>query len=84
MAQYLYSENFATILAIVDVIDQVNEVTQNRYAGIVFIFDEFGRYMEDNLKSIKVSQIQQLSEYCDHGDGNNHIILVSHKEISRL
>lgn len=71
------------VASIVDVIDQVNEVTQNRYAGIVFIFDEFGRYMEDNLKSIKVSQIQQLSEYCDHGDGNNHIILVSHKEISQ-
>lgn len=71
------------VASIVDAIDQVNEVTQNRYAGIVFIFDEFGRYMEDNLKSIKVSQIQQLSEYCDHGDGNNHIILVSHKEISQ-
>lgn len=66
-----------------DAIDQVNEVTQNKYSGIVFIFDEFGRYMEDNLKSIKVSQIQQLSEYCDHSDGNNHIILVSHKEISQ-
>lgn len=71
------------VASIVDAIDQVNEVTQNRYSGIVFIFDEFGRYMEDNLKNIKVSQIQQLSEYCDHGSGNNHIILVSHKEISQ-
>lgn len=68
---------------IADAMEQVNNVTQNRFAGIVFVFDEFGRYMEDNLRSIKVSQIQQLSECCDHGEGNNHIILVSHKEISQ-
>lgn len=66
-----------------DAIEQVNKKTQNKFAGIIFIFDEFGRYMEDNLKSIKVIQIQQLAECCDHGKGNNHIILVSHKEISQ-
>ena len=66
-----------------DAMEQVNKATKNRFSGIVFIFDEFGRYMEDNLRSIKVSQIQQLAEYCDHGEGNNHIILVSHKEISQ-
>ena len=53
------------------------------YSGIVFIFDEFGRYLEDNINKIKVKSVQDLAEFCDHGTGNNHVILVSHKEISQ-
>ena len=66
-----------------DAIDQANKVISDTYSGIVFIFDEFGRYIEDNIKSIKVKSVQDLAEICDHTDGNNHIILVSHKEISQ-
>lgn len=53
------------------------------YSGIVFIFDEFGRYLEDNINKIKVKSVQDLAEFCDHATGNNHVILVSHKEISQ-
>jgi len=63
-------------------LDQATEVISKDYSGIVFIFDEFGRYIEDNIKKIKVRAVQDLAEYCDHCHGNNHIILVSHKEIS--
>lgn len=66
-----------------DAIDQANNVISDTYCGLVFIFDEFGRYIEDNIKSIKVKSVQDLAEICDHTDGNNHIILVSHKEISQ-
>lgn len=66
-----------------EIINQTNDAITDRYAGIVFIFDEFGRYIEDNLKRIKVKSIQDLAEYCDHCHGNNHILLVSHKEISQ-
>ena len=65
-----------------DSINQAYSAISDKYSGVVFIFDEFGRYIEDNIKQIKVKQIQDLAECCDHGDGNNHIILVSHKEIS--
>ena len=61
---------------------QATEEISDKYAGMVFIFDEFGRYIEDNIKKIKVRAIQDFAEFCDHGNGNNHIILVSHKEIS--
>lgn len=64
-------------------INQANEALGNEYSGIVFIFDEFGRYIEDNIKSIKVKAVQDLAEFCDHSSGNNHVILVSHKEISQ-
>lgn len=76
--EYLYESSNIT-----ESLDQVNEAIKNGYAGIVFIFDEFGRYLEDNIKKIKVKAVQGLAEYCDHGDYDNHIILVSHKEISQ-
>lgn len=63
-------------------IEQVNDAIKDEYSGIIFIFDEFGRYVEDNAKKIKVKLIQDIAEFCDHGDYNNHIILVSHKELS--
>lgn len=66
-----------------EIINQANEAIANRYSGIVFVFDEFGRYIEDNIKKIKVKSVQDLAEFCDHCDANNHIILVSHKEISQ-
>lgn len=68
---------------ILDSITQANKAIEDEYSGIVFIFDEFGRYIEDNIKKIKVKSVQDLAEFCDHCDGNNHIILVSHKEISQ-
>lgn len=76
--KYIYE-----VTNILDAIGQANRALQAEYAGIVFIFDEFGRYIEDNIKNIKVKSIQDLAEFCDHCDGNNHIILVSHKEISQ-
>ena len=66
-----------------DAINQANKAISSDYSGIVFIFDEFGRYIEDNIKGIKVKSVQNMAEFCDHCDGNNHIILVSHKEISQ-
>lgn len=68
---------------ITEIINQTNEAISGQYSGIVFIFDEFGRYMEDNIKKIKVKSVQDLAEFCDHSNANNHIILVSHKEISQ-
>ncbi len=70
------------VASISDAIKQANDAISDSYSGIVFIFDEFGRYLEDNIKSIKVKSVQDLAECCDHSDGNNHIILVSHREIS--
>lgn len=66
-----------------DSINQANKALNDEYCGIVFIFDEFGRYIEDNIKRIKVKSVQNMAEFCDHSTGNNHIILVSHKEISQ-
>ncbi|MBR9954040.1 hypothetical protein KE531_10540 [Eubacteriaceae bacterium Marseille-Q4139] len=66
-----------------ETLELANQTIRDRFSGIVFIFDEFGRYIEDNIKRIKVKSVQDLAEYCDHCEGNNHIILVSHREISQ-
>lgn len=65
-----------------ETLDQAGQEIRDEYAGIIFVFDEFGRYIEDNIKTIKVKSVQNLAEYCDHCSMNDHIILVSHKEIS--
>lgn len=66
-----------------DAINQANDAISENYSGIIFVFDEFGSYIEDNIKNVKVKSVQDLAEICDHTNGNNHIILVSHKEISQ-
>ena len=68
---------------IVDILEQANRQIADSYSGIVFIFDEFGRYMEDNIKTLRVMAVQRIAEFCDHSSWNDHIILVSHKEIAQ-
>ncbi len=68
--------------SLIDNLEQANKLIINDYRGIVFVFDEFGRYIEDNGESIKVKVIQDFAEYCDHSDYDSHLILVSHKQLS--
>lgn len=63
-----------------DTIQDINNTIEGEFSGIVFIFDEFGKYLEDNLRNIQVKQIQDLAEFCDRS--NNRLILVSHKQIA--
>lgn len=67
---------------LIDNMNSVNEVIKDKYRGIVLVFDEFGRYVEDYGESLKVKTVQDLAEYCDHSEYNNHLILVSHKQLS--
>ena len=65
-----------------DNISMANEAIKENYQGIVFIFDEFGRYIEDAGETIRVKDIQDLAEFCDHSDYDNYLFLVSHKQLS--
>lgn len=67
-----------------DNLDIVNETIYNRgYQGIVFIFDEFGKYLEDNMENINAKMLQDFAEYCVHGPFKNHLLLISHKQITQ-
>lgn len=65
-----------------DNIALANNVIADEYRGIIFVFDEFGRYIEDIGESIKVKDVQDLAEFCDHSDFDDYLILVSHKQLS--
>lgn len=67
---------------LIDNLNTANNVIRERYRGIVFVFDEFGRYVEDYGETLKVKTIQDFAEYCDHSDNDNYLILVSHKQLS--
>lgn len=67
---------------LIDNMNIANEAIHDKYRGIVLIFDEFGRYIEDYGEELKVKAIQDLAEYCDHSDYDNYLILVSHKQLS--
>ena len=68
--------------SLLDNLDMANQAVSNDYQGIVFVFDEFGRFLEDRGEALQVKSIQDLAEYCDHSDYNTHVILVSHKQLS--
>ncbi|SEV99915.1 hypothetical protein [[Clostridium] fimetarium] len=67
---------------LIDNIELANETIKGTHKGIVFVFDEFGRYIEDFGETIKVKVVQDLAEFCDHGKFNNYLIMVSHKQLS--
>ena len=66
----------------IDNITLANSTIADNYRGIIFVFDEFGRYIEDIGENIKVKDVQDLAEFCDHSDFDDYLILVSHKQLS--
>ena len=67
---------------LIDNLNAANDAIKDKFRGIVIIFDEFGRYVEDYGETLKVKAVQDLAEYCDHSDYDNYVILVSHKVLS--
>lgn len=50
------------------------------YDGVIYLFDEFGRYLETNINKIDVKEIQDMAEYCN-GKNESTLMLVTHKDI---
>lgn len=67
---------------LIDNLNAANEAIKDQFRGIVIIFDEFGRYVEDYGETLRVKTVQDLAEYCDHSDYDNYVFLVSHKVLS--
>ena len=67
---------------LIDNITLANSLIEKDYRGIIFVFDEFGRYIEDSGEKIRVKDVQDLAEFCDHSDFDDYLILVSHKQLS--
>ncbi|MGL5988632.1 hypothetical protein [Cetobacterium sp.] len=60
--------------------DVENGVKDNGYSGVIYIFDEFGRYLETNINNIDVKEIQDTAEYCNL-QNNSNLLVITHKDI---
>lgn len=58
--------------------DKIKEET--KYKGVIYIFDEFGRYLETNIEKVDVKEVQDMAEYCN-GKNNSSLLLITHKDI---
>ncbi|MGL6066603.1 MAG: hypothetical protein ACRC0R_05950 [Cetobacterium sp.] len=60
--------------------DVENGVKDNGYSGVIYVFDEFGRYLETNINNIDVKEIQDTAEYCNL-QNNSNLLMITHKDI---
>ena len=64
-----------------DILEEAEEqVKEAGYDGIVYVFDEFGRYLETGIGSIDVKEVQDMAEYCNRENSSN-FILITHKDM---
>ncbi|WP_320046566.1 hypothetical protein [uncultured Ilyobacter sp.] len=64
-----------------DVLEEAEKQIKNAgYEGIIYVFDEFGRYLERGIDNIDVKEVQDMAEYCNQENSSN-IILVTHKDM---
>lgn len=83
--EIFYGENFINYEANFEITKLIknfeNEIlTKTSYVGVVYIFDEFGRYLETNINKVDVKEIQDMAEYCNN-DNNSFMFLITHKDI---
>lgn len=55
-------------------------VKETKYKGVIYIFDEFGRYLETNIEKVDVKEVQDMAEYCN-GKNCSSLLLITHKDI---
>ena len=82
--EFMGGEKFIPIESINSVQDLLKsfekQVQKSGYAGVIYIFDEFGRYLENNIDRLDVKEIQDVAEYCN-SDVKSSFILITHKDI---
>ncbi len=75
---YINNDNF--IIEMENILSQLNE----QGYGLVFIYDEFGRFLQtlpEDKTYVTMQYLQDLAELFDHGSENAHLILISHKDM---
>ena len=60
--------------------DFETSVINKKYSGVIYLFDELGRYLERNIEAIDVKEIQDAAEFCNSGS-NSALFCITHKDI---
>ncbi|GCD11661.1 hypothetical protein [Clostridium tagluense] len=83
-SQLFSGEKFAPLEKVIKIKELLSEVEMSvkkiGYDGVIYLFDEFGRYLETNINKIDVKEIQDMAEYCNEENGST-VILITHKDI---
>lgn len=70
-----------------DVYRYVAQKLPESYGGIIVVFDEFGRYLENQWsanRTVNLQPLQDFAEGCNaSGKLNLHLLLITHKQISQ-
>lgn len=70
-----------------DVYQEISSLLPAEYRGILVVFDEFGKYLEnawEQEKSLDLKPLQDFAEACNaSGDNPIQLVLVSHKPITQ-
>lgn len=87
----IYSEVFAgekfipigSINKLEDILNEFENIviSTGKYNGVIYIFDEFGRYLESNINKLDVKDIQDIAEYCNDESKKSAFIAITHKDI---
>ncbi|MGL6065429.1 MAG: hypothetical protein ACRC0R_00020 [Cetobacterium sp.] len=84
-SEVFYGEKFVNYESNFEILDLIKDfekkiISTTSYKGIIYVFDEFGRYLESNINKIDVKEIQDMAEYCN-SDSKSFLFLVTHKDI---
>lgn len=56
------------------------------YNGVLIVWDEFGRFMEEKSSQVfgaEAAQLQDFAEYCNRsGDNQVHLVLITHRQLA--
>lgn len=72
--------NFNIKNNISELLQEFEEKIKQEYSGVIYVFDEFGRYLESNINDIDVKEIQDMAEYCNDKN-NSFLLMITHKDI---
>lgn len=79
-ATFNYNHNDNFITQIESILSQLNE----QGYGLIFIYDEFGRFLQtipEDKTYLTMQYLQDLAELLDHGVKNAQLVLISHKDM---
>ncbi|SDC27755.1 MULTISPECIES: hypothetical protein [unclassified Candidatus Frackibacter] len=71
---------------LVELLSSIESVLKNYgYKGVLIAFDEFGKFLEENIDNFNIKDIQDLAEYCNDESNklNTSLLLITHKNLAQ-
>jgi hypothetical protein len=73
-----YDKSYSIIELLIEFEEKVKKLG---YDGVLYLFDEFGRYLESSIEKIDVKEVQDIGEYCNDFNTSSYFVAITHKDI---